>query len=79
MLNSKKSLNSKRLSADQAFYYIHVTLYLVFYIVQSHNHHEMDFIFVLKEKDLVAKNKSVESSYFLVYFILSDLKVSSIY
>ena len=27
MLNSKKSSNSKRLSADQAFYYIHVTLY----------------------------------------------------
>ena len=27
MLNSKKSLNSKELSADQGFYYIHVTLY----------------------------------------------------
>ena len=29
MLNSKKSSNSKRLSADQAFYYIHVTLYYI--------------------------------------------------
>ena len=27
MLNSKKSSNSKELSADQGFYYIHVTLY----------------------------------------------------
>ena len=27
MLNSKKSPNSKQMSADQAFYYIHVTLY----------------------------------------------------
>ena len=27
MLNSKKSLNSKELSADQGFYYIHVALY----------------------------------------------------
>ena len=26
MLNSKKSSNSKKMSADQAFYYIHVTL-----------------------------------------------------
>ena len=28
MLNSKKSPNSKQMSADQAFYHIHVTLYL---------------------------------------------------
>ena len=27
MLGSKKSSNSKKLSADKAFYYIHITLY----------------------------------------------------
>ena len=28
-MNSKKSLNSKIFSADQGFYYIHVTLYYI--------------------------------------------------
>ena len=32
MLNSKKSSNSKRSSANQAFYYIHVTLYSVYFL-----------------------------------------------
>ena len=30
-MNSKKSSNSKILSADQGFYYIHVTLYMILF------------------------------------------------